>query len=114
MTDSLQNRAADAFGHKILAGAARYLEEILRFEIGCKVRSIELNVKTPVFKAFYTVHDFQEKAFWNLSAFQAVFYAQIAALIMIGGIELTSGVRTWTKLNFTHFSLLLILSFIYN
>lgn len=44
VTDSLQNRAADAFGHKILAGAARYLEEILRFEIGCKVRSIELNV----------------------------------------------------------------------
>lgn len=44
VTDSLQNRAADAFGHKILAGAGRYLEEILRFEIGCKVRSIELNV----------------------------------------------------------------------
>lgn len=44
VTDTLQDRAADAFGHKILAGASRYLEEILRFEIGCKVRSIELNV----------------------------------------------------------------------
>ncbi len=44
VTDSLSDRAADAFGHKILAGASRYLEEILRFEIGCKVRSIELNV----------------------------------------------------------------------
>ena len=44
VTDSLQNRASDAFGHKILAGAARYLEEILRFEIGCKVRSVELNL----------------------------------------------------------------------
>ncbi|MDO4531146.1 MAG: 6-phosphofructokinase [Bacillota bacterium] len=44
LTDSLQDRAADAFGHKILAGASRYLEEIIRFEIGCKVRSIELSV----------------------------------------------------------------------
>jgi len=44
VTDTLQDRAADAFGHKILAGASRYLEEILRFEIGCKVRSIELSV----------------------------------------------------------------------
>lgn len=38
------DRAADAFGHKILAGSARYLEEIIRHEIGCKVRSIELNL----------------------------------------------------------------------
>ena len=37
VTDSLSDRAADAFGHKILAGASRYLEEILRFEIGCNV-----------------------------------------------------------------------------
>ena len=44
ITDTLQDRASDAFGHKILAGASRYLEEILRYEIGCKVRSIELNV----------------------------------------------------------------------
>ena len=44
VTDTLKDRAVDAFGHKILAGASRYLEEILRFEIGCKVRSIELNV----------------------------------------------------------------------
>lgn len=44
VTDTLQNRATDAFGHKILAGASRYLEEIIRYEIGCKVRSIELSV----------------------------------------------------------------------
>lgn len=44
ITDSLQERASDAFGHKILAGAARYLEEIVRQEIGCKVRSVELNL----------------------------------------------------------------------
>lgn len=88
-----------------------HITKLLRIFVENQFREM---LKTPVFKAFYTVHDFQEKAFWNLSAFQAVFYAQIAALIMIGGIELTSSVRTWTKLNFTQFSLLLILSFIYN
>ncbi|WMI82240.1 6-phosphofructokinase [Anaerotignum sp. MB30-C6] len=44
ITESLQDRACDAFGHKILAGAARFLEEIVREEIGCKVRSVELNL----------------------------------------------------------------------
>lgn len=34
----------DTFGHKMLAGAAKYLEEIVREKIGVKVRSVELNV----------------------------------------------------------------------
>jgi 6-phosphofructokinase 1 len=44
ITDCLQDRTTDAFGHKILAGASKYLEEIVRQEIGCKVRSVELNL----------------------------------------------------------------------
>ena len=44
ITECLQNRTTDAFGHKILAGAARFLEEVVRQEIGCKVRSVELNL----------------------------------------------------------------------
>lgn len=44
ITECLQDRTTDAFGHKILAGAARFLEEIIRQEIGCKVRSVELNL----------------------------------------------------------------------
>lgn len=34
----------DSFGHKYLSGIGKYLENIVRDEIGCKVRSIELNV----------------------------------------------------------------------
>lgn len=44
VADGFQKEGADAFGHKILAGAARYLEEVVREEIGCKVRSVELNL----------------------------------------------------------------------
>lgn len=36
--------AVDTFGHKYLSGLGKYLEELIRNEIGCKVRSIELNV----------------------------------------------------------------------
>lgn len=34
----------DAFGHKALSGAGKTLEGIVKAEIGCKVRSIELNL----------------------------------------------------------------------
>ncbi len=40
ITDSL----TDCFGHKQIAGAAKALVEMVRREIGCKVRSIELNL----------------------------------------------------------------------
>ena len=44
IADAMQSKQTDDFGHKILAGTGRFLEEIVRHEIGCKVRSIELNV----------------------------------------------------------------------
>jgi 6-phosphofructokinase 1 len=34
----------DAFGHKMLAGAGKYLENLIRDQLGVKVRSVELNV----------------------------------------------------------------------
>lgn len=36
--------AVDAFGHKQLSGAAKVLEGFVKSELGCKVRSIELNL----------------------------------------------------------------------
>ena len=39
-----RNETSDNFGHKYLSGVGKCLENIVRREIGCKVRSIELNV----------------------------------------------------------------------
>ena len=36
--------AVDAFGHKALSGAAKVLENLVKTRLGCKVRSIELNL----------------------------------------------------------------------
>ena len=42
--DGVQSGVVDNFGHKYLSGIGKYLEEEVRRQIGCKVRSIELNV----------------------------------------------------------------------
>ncbi len=44
VSDSMSSGAVDNFGHKYIAGAARALEQMVREEIGCKTRSVELNL----------------------------------------------------------------------
>ncbi len=39
-----QSGSVDVFGHKYLAGTAKVLENLVKNEIGCKVRSVELNL----------------------------------------------------------------------
>ena len=39
-----QSGKVDAFGHKYLSGTGKTLEELVREKIGCKVRSIEVNL----------------------------------------------------------------------
>ncbi len=39
-----QATGTDAFGHKMLAGCGKYLENLVRSRLGVKVRSVELNV----------------------------------------------------------------------
>ena len=41
---STVDEKTDAFGHRALAGAGRFLEQLVSEQIGCKTRSIELNV----------------------------------------------------------------------
>ncbi len=42
--EDFQSGATDVFGHKYLSGIGKFLERLVTKEIGCKVRSIELNV----------------------------------------------------------------------
>ena len=39
-----KNAVTDAFGHTALSGAGKFLEMLVKDKIGCKVRSVELNV----------------------------------------------------------------------
>ncbi|MBP0974273.1 MAG: diphosphate--fructose-6-phosphate 1-phosphotransferase, partial [Oscillospiraceae bacterium] len=42
--EDFQSGKEDVFGHKYLSGVGKYLENLVSAKIGCKVRSIELNV----------------------------------------------------------------------
>ncbi len=42
--EGLGGRKVDAFGHVALSGAGKVLEELVKEKIGCKVRSVELNL----------------------------------------------------------------------
>jgi len=42
--ESSQSGKVDAFGHKYLSGTGKTLEELVREKLGCKVRSVELNI----------------------------------------------------------------------
>ncbi len=44
ISHELQKNTSDSFGHNYLSGASKVLEETIRKEIGCKVRSVELNL----------------------------------------------------------------------
>lgn len=44
ISDEHSNVTMDCFGHQYIAGAGHALEQLIRNEIGCKVRSIELNL----------------------------------------------------------------------
>lgn len=44
LSQEMQSKTVDAFGHTIISGAARVMESCVRNEIGCKVRSVELNL----------------------------------------------------------------------
>ncbi len=42
--EGMGGRKVDAFGHVALSGAAKVLEDLVKEKIGCKVRSVELNL----------------------------------------------------------------------
>lgn len=42
--ESAMSGVVDSFGHKYLAGTGKYLENLVRERLGCKVRSVEINI----------------------------------------------------------------------
>lgn len=44
VAEAAMSGAVDSFGHKYLSGTGKYLENLVRERIGCKVRSVEINI----------------------------------------------------------------------
>lgn len=81
--ESAQCGVVDVFGHKYLSGTGKYLENIVRNRLGCKVRSIELNVlqraashiasKLDIDESFNIGYDAMERALQGESGKVAIF-----------------------------------------
>lgn len=71
ISETVQSGIKDAFGHSYIAGSAKVLEEVVRNEIGCKVRSIELNLMQRCAGHLASAVDISESRMLGLRAFQS-------------------------------------------
>lgn len=70
ISESEQSGAMDVFGHSYIAGAARVLEHAVRERIGCKVRSVELNLMQRCASHVASATDIAESRMLGIHAFQ--------------------------------------------
>ena len=80
--EGLGGRKVDAFGHVALSGAGKVLEELVKERLGCKVRSIELNLPQRCAAHISSATDISESC--------GVGYAAVSAAIDVNtGIMMT-------------------------
>lgn len=65
-----QSGATDVFGHSYLAGAAKVLEQVVRDRVGCKVRSIEMNLMQRCAAHVASATDLSESKLLGMHALQ--------------------------------------------
>ncbi len=73
----------DVFGHSYLAGAGKYLEDIVRTEIGCKVRSVELNVSQRAASHISSLRDLDEAEMVGAEAVNLAMDKQNGKMVVI-------------------------------
>ena len=73
----------DAFGHKALSGAGKALEGIVKAEIGCKVRSIELNLPQRCASHLASLTDINESSGVGESAVSAAVSGKSGVMMTI-------------------------------
>lgn len=69
--ESCQSNKVDAFGHSYLSGIGKYLENLVTEQIGCKVRSIELNVMQRCSSHISSLTDIEESQMIGSAAVEA-------------------------------------------
>ncbi len=69
---AFQSGVDDAFGHRYLSGVGKYLEQLVRDQLRCKVRSVELNVMQRCASHLASATDLAEAEQIGAAAFQAV------------------------------------------
>lgn len=71
----------DAFGHTTLSGAARRLSELVKTEIGCKSRSVELNIPQRCASHCLSATDISESVSLGRAAVKAAYEGKTGLMI---------------------------------
>ena len=81
--EGLGGRKVDAFGHVALSGAGKVLEDLVKEQIGCKVRSIELNLPQRAAAHIASLTDITESVGVGKSAVKAAIDGRTGVMMTI-------------------------------
>lgn len=85
--EGLGGRKIDAFGHVALSGAGKVLENLVKDRLGCKVRSIELNLPQRCASHLASAADIAESVGVGFAAVQAAVEGKTAVMMTINRNE---------------------------
>lgn len=83
ISEEIQSGATDSFGHKYISGVGKILENIVRAEIGCKVRSIELNLMQRCSGHLLSRTDIEESKLLGMKACQCALQGKTGVMATI-------------------------------
>lgn len=78
-----QSGAVDVFGHKYLSGTGKVLEQIVKAEIGCKVRSIEFSLTQRCASHIASLTDISESVSIGRHAIKAAVEGQSGVMVTV-------------------------------
>ena len=76
VSEQVQTKALDNFGHAYISGSAKVLEQIVQDRIGCKVRSIELSLMQRCAAHIASATDISESRMLGMKACQSALEGQ--------------------------------------
>ena len=82
----------DTFGHKLLAGCGKYLENLVRSRLGVKARSIELNVNQRCSASLFSDTDRQEAIAAGIFGVQAALQGETGKMVSFQRHDTPDGV----------------------
>ena len=81
--ESTQSGAADTFGHRYLGGTGKMLEQAVKEEFGCKVRSVELNLPQRCASHLASRTDIEESVETGIYAVRAVLSGATGCMVTV-------------------------------
>ncbi len=85
--EGLGGRKVDAFGHVALSGAGKVLEHLVKDRLGCKVRSIELNLPQRCASHLASKTDICESVGVGMAAVEAAAHGKTGVMMTINRAE---------------------------